>query len=116
MGVDDQLVERSRRSICALVDLLRDRGALYVGAPTIECLAAFISGWLWALGDHAVDQEVWDHFVDFVASVYGDEDHRSWDALIEFHSPHTCEAYENFFRLFDQSVEHLKASSGVRAG
>src|SRR5690242_91785 len=87
MSEENELVKMSRNSIRAMVELLRNRrGILYVGEPSIECLAAFISGWLWALSDHAADMEVWNNFLDFVTKKYEDGGQRSWNALILFHA------------------------------
>jgi hypothetical protein len=106
MSTENEVVKQSRNSIRAMVELLRDRrGTLYIGEPSIECLEAFISGWLWALSDRAADMEVWDNFLDFVAKKYKDTEHRSWKSLILFRSANSYEAYRNFFRDFDQSIE-----------
>jgi hypothetical protein len=87
MGTENELVKKSRNSIHAMVEPLCDRwGVLYVGTPSIECLAAYISGWFWALSERCDDMEVWDNFLDFVAKRYKDTAHRSWKALILFHS------------------------------
>jgi hypothetical protein len=108
MGTENELVKESRSSIRAMVELLRDpRGILYVGEPSIECLAAYLSGWFWALGERCDDMEVWDNFLDFVAKKYRDTEHRSWKALILFHNPDSYKAYQNFFQDFDQSLERL---------
>ena len=103
----ERLYVASRSSIRVMVEFLRDRGTIFVGTPSVECLAAHLSGWFYAQGDRAADQEVWDHFLKFVAKKYRDTEHRSWNALIGFHSLNSYEAYGKFFSDFDESVAQL---------
>jgi hypothetical protein len=111
MSNESELVKRSRTSIVALVELLGDpRGVMYIGEPSIESLHAFISGWFWALNDRAVDQEVWDNFLEFVIKDYRNQP-RSWKSVILFNSANSYDAYRNFFRYFERSVEQLKSTS-----
>jgi hypothetical protein len=99
MSSGNQLVDASRRSIRAMVELLRDpRGVLYVGTPS------FLSGRFWSLSERADDADVWDRFLSFVAKKYNDTEGRSWNALILFHNSNSYDAYRNFFRDFDESL------------
>ena len=87
-----------------MVDLLRERGTIYVQTPSIECLAAFLSGWFHAQKDEPDDVDLWNNFLDFVATKYNDEEHRSWHSLIGFHSLNSFEAYQKFFQHFDEAL------------
>jgi len=82
---------------------------MYIGTPTIECLAAFISGWFWSQGDRASDQEIWEYFLEYVEKGYHSQPH-SWSRLIELKSQNSVAAYQKFFDLFDQSVAEFRRS------
>jgi hypothetical protein len=93
-------------SIIHVLNLVRAKPGLYLGTPSLECLAAFINGWFLAVGDRVTDGKMFEGFLAYLEKKW-ETSHRlhenvSWIKAIQLHSFNTFEAHNLFFRLLDE--------------
>lgn len=90
-----------------IVDLIRERTAMYIGRESIFCLNAFLLGFFMEKRDHA-DLSLLAEFQDWVQAKYRIKSTQSWASIIHFFSSNEVDALYNFFKDFDEFLEGRK--------
>jgi hypothetical protein len=100
---------RRVKNLADLIDAIRERPGLYLPARTIECLRAFVDGWLLAGDASGADTNlIGDGFQRWVAERFDVRSPHSWNQIIAFHSKDGFDALDQFFRLFAEYTHSRK--------
>jgi hypothetical protein len=90
----------------AMLDKMRERPALYLGATSISLMAAFIDGFKAATNYETSESTSFDGFNDFVGKFYGKYTTAGWKNLIlADHFGNEIEALTRFYVLLDEFRE-----------
>ncbi len=94
-------------SIVQLLKEIRKRPGMYIGKRSAVGLLLYLEGWMHGIGNVS-DAAVMTEFQHWVADRFGIATNHSWAGIITFHSEDNVEAFEEFWKLFD---EYLAARS-----
>lgn len=96
--------------IIQLLNEMRGRLPMYVGANSIAKLAMFLRGYSYALRQHGLDEgdAFLSEFQAMVATRFDVKITRSWENIILFQAVDDQEAVALFWELFDEYCAHRK--------
>ena len=93
------------RSVFQLLEIIRERPALYIHKNYISCLEAYLNGWLSIEPDQVIDYDAFADFEQWVIEKYRIETSHGWCSIILFHSGDEYLALQKFFVLLDEWKE-----------
>jgi len=94
---------RNRENLMEVLGWMREKPGLYLCARTIDCLRAFIYGWLAGAGYPPGETELlMVGFQEWVKERFHVEAAMSWNKIILFHSMDNFDALDQFFALFEE--------------
>ncbi len=90
-----------------LLDIIRKLPKLYLGKPSLECLGAFISGYISCMDveDTNGHFDFYPGFHEFIEQKYNVKLAKSSIEIIDFFSSSEKEAFYKFFELLDGFLE-----------
>ena len=98
-----------------LLNEMRGRLGMYIGATSITELAAFLRGYDYAMVQLGLGKE--DRFLaefrDWIHERFQTTAH-SWEKTILLHSADEADAVEHFWKLFDEYLERRNGELGAR--
>jgi len=84
-----------------LINLIKQRPALYIGQNSISVLRGFLDGWFFGK-EELSDNSILQQFEKWVQKHYKMDDRRTWDRIILCFSQDEANALNNFFLLFEK--------------
>ena len=87
-------------SIVELLELIKERPAMYIGRNSISCLKAFIDGWYLRNPSGIIDGHIMEEFQDYIEKKYNETSCRSWCDILLYNSQDENKALELFFEEF----------------
>lgn len=96
-----------------IVELMRERPALYLGGKLIVKFKAFLDGYYCCMSstskeseDYKDDMLFWSEFQIWIENKYGLNTTHSWASIINILAPDEASALELFFKLADKFDRH----------
>jgi len=94
---------RNMEPLMEVIGWMREKPGLYLCSRTIECLRAFIDGWLTGAGNPPDETELlMVGFQRWIQERFHVEAAISWDRIILFYSKDSFDALDQFFALFEE--------------
>lgn len=98
----------------SLLQKIKQRPPLYLGNYSIINLHSFLSGYILARLELDVPQTEEEHqfdkFQSWIENKFNARGTHSWAKIILFHSMDERDAFDHFFKLFDEFARELKNS------
>lgn len=99
------------KSLLTLIQQIKRRPAMYTSYNSIQCLRAYLDGWLQGQDDQVEDIDVMNEFQDWIERFYKQPNTHSWDRIIQFYSTDDAQALTHFFELFDRFLAERSAAA-----
>lgn len=101
-----------------LLQKIKQRPPLYLGSYSITNLHSFLSGYILARleldAPQTEEERQFDKFQAWIENKFNARGTHSWAKIILFHSMDERDAFDHFFKLFDQFAGELKNSQQRR--
>ena len=93
--------------VISILTKIREKPVIYIGQKSITLLDAFLCGYKTCLyEEHGYeDFHYINDFQEFVANKYGIKSSQNWSSIIRFYSCSESEAFDLFYKLFDEYNE-----------
>ena len=102
-----QVIDLSSMGFLELMKQLEKR-PYYFSERTIQCLEAFLNGWLVGKGSDE-EQKLMSGFNQYVANQFGVKTTHGWAQTILYYSQDSHDALNHFFKLFNTYLKsHAK--------
>jgi hypothetical protein len=92
-----------------LLHQIEQKPALFLGSPSLSNLYMFLTGYQFARRESKLplspQEREFQGFQPWLQDRLGIKTSQSWSQLILFHSTDERDAFERFFRLFDEFVQ-----------
>lgn len=92
-------------SYIEIIQLIREKPTLYIRQKSIFTLEVFLLGWNARNPRTISDKELMMAFQDWIQKKHQINSTQSWASIIFFYSVNDAEAFENFFKLFDEFMK-----------
>jgi len=84
-----------------IIQKIKERPSMYLGANSISCLKAYLDGWYFRDVEGIDDIEIMNSFQTWIEKRFSINGVQSYARIILFYSQDECSALRTFFELFD---------------
>lgn len=89
-------------SLVDMVSKIKSRPTMYIGERSIDCLRAFLEGWMIARSPSREDSEFMMGFQEWIQSQYDVHTSQSWARIIAFYTPDQAAALDKALDLLTE--------------
>jgi hypothetical protein len=89
-------------TVIDLIERIKSRPTMYIGERSVDCLRAFLDGWLMARDPNRQDSEFMLGFQEWIQRRYRVETSQSWARIIAFYSPDQPAALDQALNLLTE--------------
>ncbi|WP_444997554.1 hypothetical protein [Aliikangiella sp. IMCC44359] len=92
--------------ILTLLDAIKKRPSMYLGAASVVRLKSFLDGYYFSLENSEKEDEFWENFQKWISRKFNINTSQNWMQIILFFSNDELEGFKLFFKLLDEFKLH----------